>query len=176
LNIKEEKLIGHVGNFVYQKNHDYLIDVFVELLKINSESKLVLVGDGQLKADITKKIFSLGIEDNVIILGKVDNVQKYIQAMDVFVLPSRFEGLPLALIEAQASGVPCFISDNITEEVNISGFVEFISLEKEVFEWGKIIDNYDYSAIEREKAYLSVIAAGYDIRSNSKIICDLYTR
>ncbi len=101
-------LWGHVGRFVAQKNHTFLIDVFKEFLEIMPNSKLVLIGNGETKEDIMRKIVELKIEKNIILLENIKNVNEYMQAFDLFLFPSLYEGLGIVLIEAQAAGLKCF--------------------------------------------------------------------
>ena len=144
-NIENKKVIGHIGNFNYQKNHEFLIKVFYELTKINEDYYLVLAGKGTLENEIHKQVKELGIEDKVLFLGQisVDEVSKWLNAMDIMVFPSRFEGFPNVLIEWQISGLPCVISDTITKDVKVTELVKFIQLDKEPKEWAEIINNVE---------------------------------
>lgn len=133
-------VIGNVARFSKQKNHQYLIDIFYEVKKMRSNSKLVLVGCGELEAEIRDKVKALGLIDSVIFLGFCEDVYKYMQLMDCFVFPSLFEGLGIVLIEAQSSGLKCFTTaDKVPKEVDISGNVEFISLNQSPNVWGREI-------------------------------------
>lgn len=109
-------IIGHVGRFTTQKNHFFLIDIFEELYRNNSRMRLLLIGDGVLKPDVQKYVEKKGLQEQVRFLGAVNNVSDYYHAMDVFLLPSLFEGLSLVVIEAQANGLVCFCSDTCTPE------------------------------------------------------------
>lgn len=139
LDIKNEFLIGHIGRFSYQKNHDFIIDVFNEVQKSLTSCKLLLIGDGEIRKKIEKKVETLDINKNVIFLGNTNEVQRYLQAMDIFILPSRFEGLPVTGIEAQVNGLKCLFSNNITKEVDISNKCIFI--ENNIEKWKKAIVN-----------------------------------
>ena len=139
LECREKFVIGHVGRFCYQKNHDFLINVFYEVQKEDKDMILLLIGEGELKEEIQEKVKKLNIQDNVIFLGTTNKVQNYLQAMDLFVLPSRFEGLPVVGIEAQASGTKCLFSNNITKETKIVDNTEFLDLN--VQEWKNAILN-----------------------------------
>ncbi|MBP3444978.1 MAG: glycosyltransferase family 1 protein [Bacilli bacterium] len=130
LNIKDnEILIGHVGRFIKQKNHKFLIDIFDQIVTTNKKFKLVLIGVGELKKEIEKKVQNLGIDKNVIFLGQRNDTKDLYQAIDVFLLPSLYEGLPLVGIEAQVAGCICFFSKNITEEVKIKENTRFIKID-----------------------------------------------
>ena len=129
LNTEDKFVIGNVGRFVSQKNHKYLLNVFKEILKINSNSILILIGNGPLEEKIKREVINLEIENKVTFLGKVDNPEYYYQAMDLFILPSLYEGLPVVGIEAQASGLQCAFSDRITTEVNFNNDNLFFSID-----------------------------------------------
>ena len=113
-------VIGHVGRFYPQKNHEFLIDVFAEVHKLKSSTKLLLLGEGPLQKRIRQKIDGLGLTNSVIFAGLQKNLTPFYSAMDVFAFPSLWEGLPLTLVEAQYSGLPCMVSKNVTKEVMFS--------------------------------------------------------
>jgi len=119
-------VIGHVGKFVEQKNHMFLIDIFKKIVQKNSRVKLMLVGDGMMRNKIEEKINTEGLESQVILCGMQDNISRFLSVMDIIVFPSLWEGLPLSLLESQANGVPCVASDVITSEVNMGGAADFI--------------------------------------------------
>lgn len=123
-------VIGHVGRFVNQKNHKFLIDMFNECYKKNNNYKLLLIGSGQLENKIKEKVKILNLEKNVVFAGFREDVNECIQAMDIFAFPSLFEGLGLVLVEAQASGLPCFATKaTIPDEVKINENFKFIDLQ-----------------------------------------------
>lgn len=128
LGLTNNYVIGHVGRFNLQKNHRYLLQVFKGVLDRRPEARLLLLGDGELFKEIQELSHELHIEGAVIFAGVHKDVEKYYQAMDVFVLPSAFEGLPVTGIEAQYSGLPCVLSDRITKEVCITDLVSFIGI------------------------------------------------
>lgn len=168
LECREKFVIGHVGRFCYQKNHDFLINVFYEVQKEDKDMILLLIGEGELKEEIQEKVKKLNIQDNVIFLGTTNKVQNYLQAMDLFVLPSRFEGLPVVGIEAQASGTKCLFSNNITKETKIVDNTEFLDLN--VQEWKNAILNCKNVS----KEYENVIDDKYNIRVASKELEKIY--
>lgn len=127
LNIEGKFVIGCIGRFSYQKNHDFLITVFDKLLKRRHDSVLMLVGDGELKQDLYNKVKKLGIEDKVLFLGLRNDVPQLLSAMDVLVMTSRFEGLPVTMVEAQMASLPCVVSGNITREAKFTDEVVFIN-------------------------------------------------
>ena len=122
------KLIGHVGRFDEQKNHMFLLDVFQKIHQKDSNTKLMLVGKGALEEKIRNRAKELGVYDSVIFTGVRSDVPQILSAMDVFVLPSFYEGMPNTIIESQATGLPCVIADTITKEANITGLVEYLPL------------------------------------------------
>ena len=132
LKIDDDTLvIGHIGRFVEQKNHTFLIDLFSELHKENSNSILLLIGQGPLENKIKEKVNSLNITDSVKFLGQRTDVNELYNVMDVFVLPSLYEGLGVVLIEAQANGLQCLVSQNVPKEVGISDLLKIIDINDE---------------------------------------------
>lgn len=141
LKIKPETfVVGHVGRFSYQKNHDFLVNIFNEIVKKKKDSVLLLVGDGELKKEIERKVINLGIANKVIFVGNTLIVNEYLQAMDVFVFPSRYEGLSVAAIEAQASNLPVFASNLISYYSKISDNFWFI-YDTDPQKWANYIIN-----------------------------------
>lgn len=133
-------VIGHIGRLTEQKNSVFLIDIFNEIVKKNSNARLILVGDGNLKKQVLKRISSYGISDYVIYLGRTEKIYELYNAMDVFLLPSLYEGLPVVGIEAQCTGLPVFFSDAVPKESSPCddlGF--FISLKNNAEEWADVI-------------------------------------
>ncbi len=173
LNIENKLVVGHVGRFTYPKNHKFLIELFYEVQKQNENTILLLVGDGEFRPQIEKQINSLGIKDKVILTGVVPNVNDYMQAMDVFVFPSIFEGLGIAAIEAQAEGLRCIVSDKVPKEAFITDLIESISLTTDMKKWASKILQYS-SGCQRQKTFAKIKQAGYDIRKNTQILEDFY--
>lgn len=132
-------LLGHVGTFSSPKNHKFLIDIFEEVLKINPNSRLICCGTGSLLPSIKEQAQSKGIIDKIIFPGVVKNINEYMMAMDAFVFPSLFEGFPVAVLEAQASGLPIFMSDSITRDVDLTDLVNRLSLSQNASKWSKYI-------------------------------------
>jgi glycosyltransferase EpsF len=130
---EDDYVVGHVGRFYPQKNHVFLIDVFFELHKRSSNAKLLLLGDGPLQEPIKQKICSLGLNDSVVFAGIHNNPVPFYSAMDVFCLPSLWEGLPMTLVEAQYNGLPCVISDSVTNEANMSRNVVNLPLDNNLW-------------------------------------------
>lgn len=175
LNISNRIAIGNVANFTHQKNHSFLIDVFEKVVQRNSEYVLVLVGDGEDRAEIEEKVRLKHLEDNVIFTGVTRDIPQILSAMDFMVLPSLFEGLPNVLIEWQSSGLPSLISENVTEECKLSDLVHFLPLDEDV--WVNAIMNMTGETnrpLSSENAIASIVAAGYDIKSSAAKLKELY--
>lgn len=164
-------VIGHVGRFGFEKNHKKLINVFNNLLRIRPDSKLLLCGDGEERSNIEAQIKELGICDNVLLLGVVDNVHQILQAVDVLVMPSLFEGLPFALLEAQASGLNCVVSDTVSKEADVTDQIVFLPLELDDYKWAEVIAGELNS--NREASAEVIIHKGFDINESVRIVEDL---
>lgn len=162
--LKDEFLIGHIGRFTEQKNHRYLIDIFEEVLKAVPEAKLLLVGEGELRKDIERYVSTKNIQGSVIFAGIRRDIAKILSAMDVFVLPSLYEGMPNVIIESQAAGLPCVITDTITREADLIGLVDYISLD-DIQQWSAKICDISRNGNKRIKEKQKMQNAGYDIQS-----------
>ena len=161
-NIQENtKVFGHIGRFMEQKNHMFLIDIFNEIHKTESNTVLMLAGKGELEGKITSRVKELGLEDSVIFAGVRSDVPALMSAMDVFVFPSFFEGMPNTVIEAQATGLPCVIADTITKEADITGLVEYLPLSLTAAAWAKTA--LSKLSDTRKDTYTELMAQGYDI-------------
>lgn len=149
----DEIVIGHIGRFNDQKNHNFIIEFYNEYFKINSHSKLLLIGNGELLDEIKSKVNKLGLENNVIFLGSIDNVYDYYNIMDIFILPSLFEGLGMVGIEAQINGLKVLASDNVPLELNVSNTVDFLPIGNEAINcW---IEKIEQEAGKRQKLDLN---------------------
>lgn len=134
LGIKEDTMIlGHIGRLSIPKNHKFLLNVFNQYHKINSNSKLLLVGDGELFESIKQHINKLDINDAVIMTGSKQNTEDYYQIMDIFLFPSLWEGLPVSVVEAQANGLQCIISDVITHDVDLTALIQYLPLDEKLW-------------------------------------------
>ena len=176
-NLSEKIVIGHVGGFNYQKNHEYLLDIFYQLNAINKNKyALILIGDGKLRLQIEEKAKRLGIFDNIIFTGNTSKVSEWLQAMDIMVLPSRFEGFPNVVVEWQLSGLPCLISDKITKDVKLTRLVEFASIDVEPKKWAKKIEKIKSEDRESSKKeiYKDIKEKGFDIKENAKKLERIY--
>lgn len=139
--INECYVIGHVGRFSFQKNHLFLLDVFEQVKKVKKNAVLLLIGDGEEKNRIIKKINDKNLSQSVYLLGEKDNVGEFLNAFDVFVLPSVSEGLPVTLVEAQTNGLPCVVASSITKEIKMSDNVHYVDLHNSLSAWADKIIN-----------------------------------
>lgn len=165
-------LVGHVGRFFPQKNHEFLIDIFNQFHKDHPNSYLMLVGEGELKTSIQDKVNTLGLEDYVIFTGLRSDVNELLQAMDVFLFPSLYEGLPVSIIEAQAAGLSCLISDKVPIECKKTDLVYQLNLNDSVNVWSDKV--YELSHITRRDTYEQIKESGFDIIENAKWLENFY--
>lgn len=172
LGLENQFVIGHTGRFAPQKNHTFLIDVFSEIHKRNPDSALLLIGEGELESAIQKKVDDLGLHEAVRFLGIQADVSSFLQAMDAFVMPSLFEGLSLASVEAQASGLPCFFSDRVSRDCSMTGYVSFLPLSDSHEKWAECI--LQSSDCSRTSGHEAVRAAGFDIGRTADWIQSFY--
>ena len=176
--IKEEDfVIGHIGKFMDAKNHEFLIKVFAEYHLKHPNSKLLLVGDGEWRSKVETWVADSGCAGSIILAGLRSDIPAIVQAMDIFVFPSIYEGMPLTVLEAQASGLPCLISSNVTSNVNIGQDVKMKDLTDGVKDWADSIDSFDY-ALSREvrchNNYELITKAGYNIDNEAKELLKIY--
>ncbi|WP_442594315.1 glycosyltransferase family 1 protein [Neobacillus sp. D3-1R] len=162
-NITNEIVVGHIGRFHQQKNHSFLISVFKKIHEQNPNTILMLVGEGNLREKVTNQIKDYGLEDKVIMTGSRNDVHRLLQAMDIFVFPSHFEGFGNVIIEAQASGLPCVISNTIPSEVEVTNLVKFIDLDKSTDYWAKEVLTKINESLYRRDTSEEIIKAGFDV-------------
>lgn len=172
LKIQNKIVIGHVGRFSLPKNHLFLLDVFEIIKERCNNAVLLLVGDGELRSEVEKKVQEKNLTDSVIFTGVRDDVPQLMQVMDAFVLPSRYEGLGIVAIEAQAAGIPCFLSDAVSDAALITDLANKIPLRSNSEEWARIILNS--ISIERKDTSELVKKAGYDIEENARWLQNYY--
>ena len=175
--VNNKFVVGHVGVFNEQKNHEALIKIFIKLYEKNKNSVLMLVGDGENKEVIKKLVISNNLQDNVIFVGNTDEIHKYMMAFDVLALPSKFEGVPLVLIEAQSTGLPCVASTQVSIEADITGLVEFEDyLDEE--HYAQKLNKAHTKGIDRERLAVesrkTICLKGYSIWDNAKRVEELY--
>ena len=171
-------IIGHVGNFLPAKNHEFLITLFAKYTASHPEARLLLLGNGYLKDEAIDQAARLGVLDKVKFAGSVENPQDYLSAMDIIVMPSTFEGLPLTLVEEQANGLDCICSTNITPEADMTKRLHFLNLDENLQTWtSKIddaLDNSDSRDKKSENAIAMIKKNGYDIWEISKWLKSFY--
>lgn len=165
-------VVGHVGRFMPQKNHELLIDIFKEIHNIQKNSVLLLIGDGPLQDSIKGKCITLGLNDSVIFLGTTPHVENYLQVMDVFLMPSLFEGLPITGIEAQANGLPCVFSDTITGELAITELVRYCPLNENARKWAEEV--IEAAACGRRDCSWEIENAGYSFEKTAEYLKQFY--
>lgn len=169
---KDEIVLGHVGAFNYQKNHEFLVELMKRCDRAGEKKfKLVLVGDGEFKDKIEKEVLAAELNEKIIFTGNVNNVPDFLQMMDLFLLPSRFEGLPYVLIEAQALMLPCLVSDKVSQESRITESVQFLSTDN-IDDWVEKVRHSSIASKFRSNQLLvatwhaKIAEAGYDISRN----------
>lgn len=170
--VADKLVIGNVGRFSQQKNQTFLIEIFAKIKELRPDSVLWLVGDGELRSEIEEKIQAFGLKDSVKLFGMVKNTKELYQAMDVMVMPSLFEGLPMAGVEAQASGLPCVFSDTITREVDVVG-CPYLALEESPEVWAKAA--IDMARAKERRSYPAELdELGFNIKLEAKRLEELY--
>lgn len=172
--IKNERVFLHIGTFTTPKNHDFLINIFNEYLKIDNTSILLLVGDGPLKENIASKVNSLGIDKNVIFVSTRTDIPDILSASDIMLFPSLYEGLPLTLIEAQSSGIIIFTSTGVSRECNLTDKISFLNIDDTSI-WVESIRNADLNYNRNE--YNKILSkSDFNIDNSTKLLEQLYER
>ena len=169
--------VGQIANFLYPKNHVFTLRVFAELLKERPDSRLVLCGSGPLLEECKETARALGLDEKVSFLGNISNVDAAISGLDALIMPSIFEGFPVSMVEAQCSGLPCFVSGVITRETGITGLVRYIPLDAPLSEWADEIGSAADAYTEDRASYCAAVTEkGYDIKKVSLWLQDEYIR
>lgn len=172
LGITDEFVIAHVGRFCYPKNHIFLVKIFKQILKLEPNALLLLIGTGEKENEILQCVLELNLSENVRFLGNRSDVSELYQAMDAFILPSLFEGVPLVGIEAQFSDLPCFFSNKVPKEVKFNEKSEFISLDESAENWAKSI--ISAKTLPRSNHKNGIANSQYNIKVAHKILEDYY--
>ena len=173
LKLSEDQIvIGNISRFSEQKNHAFLLDVFAQIHNMKQNVILLLVGDGDLRPQIEKKIHDLDLVDSVIMTGVQSNTWDYYQVMDVILMPSHYEGLPVSMVEAQAAGLPCCVSTAVPKESAITELVHFRSLEDSAEQWAQWV--LECAGGSRRDMHDVIRSAGYDIFTTSKWLENYY--
>lgn len=171
--IDDAVCVGHVGRFCTPKNHSFVLEIFDAVRKITPASKFLLVGDGELRGEVLAKIKELHLENSVVLTGNVTNTNELYQAMDAFILPSLYEGLPVVSIEAQAANLPCLISENVDHRCAMTSNVHFLSIQKSADEWAKEILKYAAQP-HSDDSIEALTKAGYNIETEARKLEELY--
>lgn len=174
LGVENKIVIGHVGRFMKQKNHKFLIDIFEQINKKDKNTVLLLIGVGELFDKIKVYVKQKNLDEAVIFYGATTEVPQLLQAMDCFLLPSLYEGLPVAGVEVQAAGLPIVMSDTITREVDIADLATYVSLDASPEKWADIVLEQCERKIDRESKADVVKNAGFDIKETADMLTDLY--
>lgn len=175
LGISEETLLlGHVGRFDIPKNHRFILEIFEAVCKKEKTAKLLLVGDGVLRSEIEALVREKHLEESVIFTGICDRVSEMLQAMDVFVFPSLYEGLPVSIVEAQAAGLPCLISDKVPIECKKTDLVLQIPLEEGAEVWAEHVCKA--AEVQRKDTYEAIKESGFDIVANALWLEQFYLK
>lgn len=165
----DEILIGSIGRFTYQKNQQFLLEIMNKLVKYSKKNKLLLIGEGELKADYSEYIKNNKLEENIILESPQCDIYKYYSAFDIFVFPSRFEGLGIVIIEAQANGLKCIVSKNIPKDVKQSNLIEFIDINS-IEEWYDKLINIK----KRTNRRIDLTSSDYNIKKEYKKLIEIY--
>lgn len=177
LELEKNFVVGNVARFEPQKNHEFLIDIFKEIKELEPSAKLMLVGQGTKEKNIKEKIHRLNLDKDVIFMGLRSDVNDLMQAMDVFLLPSFFEGLGIVNIEAQAASLPCFVSDKVVpKEIELTDLVHYIPLQKEPRYWAAQIVQYKNSENIRRNTLEEIKKSGFDIKSTRDYLINFYLK
>ena len=173
----DEFVVGHIGKFMDAKNHKFLIDIFAKYHCQNPNSKLLLVGDGIWRPKVEKWVLESGCSDAIILAGLCTNIPAIIQSFDIFVFPSIYEGLPLTVLEAQAAGLPCLVSSNITSAVNVGCDILFLPIEESAVAWASRIDALYANRSRETRCELNrglLTTAGFNIFNEANKLRCLY--
>ena len=168
-------VVGHIGRYTKEKNHEFILKIFSELKKMDSNARLLMVGDGTLRTHIMQMAEQASLSSDVIFTGVRSDVERLVQAMDVFVLPSLYEGLPVTMVEAQTAGLPCIISDKVPSECILTeGLVDIMTLSASPEAWAEKI--LAKRAIPRTDRRAEVAAHGFDITTEAVKLQEFYLK
>ena len=175
---QDKVILAHIGDFSANKNQTFLVDVLNRLRKTNKDICLLLIGEGELRQTVSQKVQQEGLQEFVYFTGKIPDVEKYLSAIDCILMPSFHEGLPLTLVEQQANGLMCLVSDSVSKEANITGNITYLPLE--IDNWEEIIKalNIESSQIRKQRSETSIRMlkeAGYDVSGSALSLKQYYS-
>lgn len=176
--LNNKLILGHIGRFNFQKNHKFIVDILINLKKKDSNFKFLFIGDGELKEEILESIKKADLENNIVYLGLQSNINIWLNIMDILVFPSLFEGLPVVLVEAQSTGLPCIISDKISSDVDLGlNLVKFVSIDNGTDIWvNEIISNNMKKENKDFKIKEQLKLKGYYLEDNIEMIKGIYEK
>lgn len=172
LKVEDKLVLGHVGRFSYPKNHSYLIEIFAAVCERREDAVLLLVGDGEERERVERKCERLGVRDKVLFAGNQRHPEDYYQAFDIFLLPSLYEGLPGVLVEAQAAGLVCLVSDRVTREAQATDLVTYMSIDLPPQSWAEAA--LSRIGCERRNTYTELAESGFDVKAQAGRYADFY--
>ena len=171
--LEDRFVLGSVARFHKQKNHEFMIRILNEITKTVPDATLLLVGNGELESEIKQLVQKLGLDSNVVFAGVREDIADILSAIDLFLMPSFREGLPVSLVEAQASGIRIVASDVISDEIHLTDLIDLCSLNKSASEWANIILKYK-DGYERKNTLDDIRKSGYDIQSTTDWLQNFY--
>ena len=173
--LQDALVIGHIGRLCPQKNHSFLIQIFAELRKLRKDARLVLIGQGELERELMDQVERLELQDSILYIPVTSQPEQFYCMMDLFLLPSLYEGLPVVGVEAQASGLPCIFSDSITRELSITDRAHYLSLEQSPAEWAEqAVTLAGETETDRSVYAIQVRQNGFEIRDTAKWLQSFY--
>lgn len=173
---QDKLVVGHIGRFTEQKNSVRLIEIFAEIAKQNDSAVMCLIGDGKLKGEMFNKIDELGIRDKVFYLGRREDIQQFYNAMDIFLLPSLYEGLPVVGLEAECCGLPILFSSEVTQEASVCELGQFLDLNKTNLEWAQLALQMSNLNTERRSRISEIEANGFGSKTEAARLQDYYKK
>lgn len=176
LGLNDKFVIGHIGRFNVQKNHEFIIDIASSLDKLNEDFHLLLLGDGEKRKEIERLVIEKNIKQKVTFLGVRDDVNKFYQAFDVFILPSLHEGLPVVGVEAQSADLPVIFSNEITEEAKLIEKANFLPIDNGVSCWVSEILRVKSGNLNRRNKAIEITKKGYNVKNEARQLIDMYMK
>lgn len=176
LHIEKKVVVGVVGRFAAQKNPEFLLECFAEYNQLNKESVLLWIGDGELQEKIQDRAKNMGLKGACLFVGRKNNIEKWYSAMDLFLLPSKFEGMGIVFLEAQCTGLPCFGSTNVPIETEVTELMHRISLKQEANYWATAMKKVTDMSGDRRSRASEFINAGYTHEATKSDLLNMYEK